>query len=235
MPVSMWTRMYDLLYLFFPRFCLYCGKRLNEDEQFLCLHCFCELPRTHYHRRTDNPAMRLFAGFNQIDEIAAFLFFEKDGNVQHLVHALKYHDNKQLAKYLGKIAALEMKADGIFAHIDMLIPVPLHPRKERKRGYNQAEWIAKGIEQVYHCPINKDLIIRNVNTVTQTRKTIYERNLNVEEIFSVTNAAALSGKHILLIDDVITTGATLRACINALNVVPDLRISIFALSAVQVL
>ncbi|MDR2233175.1 MAG: ComF family protein [Tannerella sp.] len=231
----MWTQIRNLLELFYPRLCLYCDKRLNDDEQFLCLHCFCELPRTHYHRRTDNPLLKLFTGFIRIDETAAFLFFEKDGNVQHLVHSLKYHDNKQLAGYLGKIAALEMKDDGLFGQIDMLVPVPLHRRKERKRGYNQAEWIAKGFVEVYHCPISKDMLIRNVDTVTQTRKTVYERNLNVEEIFSVSDVASLAGKHILLIDDVITTGATLRACIKALDAVPDLRISIFAVSAVQVL
>ena len=230
----MWTWIHNFLQLFYPRLCLYCDKRLTEDEQYLCLHCYCELPRTHYHRRTDNPVLKLFTGFFHIHEIAAFLFFEREGKVQDLVHAFKYYGNKQLAQYLGRIAAIEMKNDGLFRGIDMLIPVPLHPKKERKRGYNQSEWIAKGVESVYQYPVRCDLLYRNIDTVTQTRKTVYERNLNVEEIFAVNNADALEGKHILLIDDVITTGATLRACIKTLSAIPDIRISIFSLTTVQV-
>ena len=224
----------NFLQLFYPRLCLYCDNRLTENEQYLCLHCFCELPRTHYHRRVDNPVLKLFTGFFRIDEIAAFLFFEREGKVQKLVHSFKYFGNKHLAQFLGKMAALEMKTDGLFSHVDMLVPVPLYPKKERKRGYNQAEWIAKGVEQVYLCPIRTDVLQRNIDTVTQTRKTIYERHLNVEEIFSLKNMDALEGKHILLIDDVITSGATLRACIKVLNAIPDIRISIFSLTTVQV-
>ena len=231
----MWTWISNFLQLFYPRLCLCCDKRLTESEQYLCLHCYCELPRTHYHRRTDNPVLKLFAGFFQINEIAAFLFFTRDGKVQKLVHTFKYYGNKQLAQYLGRIAAIDMKNDGLFSHIDMLIPVPLHPKKERKRGYNQAEWIAKGVAQVYSCQIRTDVICRNIDTVTQTRKTVYERNLNVEEIFSLKEAFSLEGKHILLIDDVITTGATLRACIKTLSDIPDVRISLFSLTTIQVL
>jgi len=223
----------NFLQLFYPRLCLYCDKRLTESEQFLCLHCFCDLPRTHYHRRTDNPVMKLFTGFFHIHEIGSFLFFERDTKVQKLVHSFKYYGNKKLARYLGTIAAIEMKNDGLFSRLDMLIPVPLHPKKERRRGYNQAEWIAMGVEQVYPTPIRKDVIVRKVDTITQTRKTVYERNLNVEEIFSINNADSLEGKHVLLIDDVITTGATLRACIEALSAIPDIRISIFSLTVVQ--
>ena len=230
----MWIWMNNLLQLFYPRLCLGCDKRLTEDEQYLCLHCFCELPRTHYHRRTDNPVFKLFTGFFRINEIGSFLLFEKDGMVQRLVHSFKYWGNKQLAQYLGRIAFLEMKSDGLFSDIDILIPVPLHPKKERKRGYNQSEWIAKGVESVYPYPIRCDLLYRNKDTATQTRKTVYERNLNVEEIFFLKNAESIEGKHVLLIDDVITTGATLRACIKTLSSIPDIRISIFSLTVVQV-
>ena len=230
----MWTWIHNFLQLFYPRLCLSCDKRLTEDELYLCLHCFCELPRTHYHRRTDNPVFKLFTGFFSIHEIATFLLFEKEGTVQRLVHSFKYWGNKQLAQYLGRVASLEMKVDGLLSDIDMLIPVPLHPKKERKRGYNQSEWIAKGIESVYSYPIRCDVLYRNIDTVTQTRKTVYERNLNVEEIFAVNNTDSLAGKHILLIDDVITTGATLRACIKTLSSIPNIRISIFSLTVVKV-
>ena len=231
----MWTWIHDFLQLFYPRLCLFCQKKLVENEQHLCLHCFCDLPHTNYHKRTYNPVLKLFAGMPCINEIGTFLLFERNGKVQNLIHSIKYYGNKQLAKYMGRIAAAEMKTDGLFNGIDMLMPVPLHPKKERKRGYNQAEWIAKGIEEVYHYPIQKDILCRQIDTATQTSKTIYDRHRNVEEIFVVKNAELLAGKHILLIDDVITTGATLSACIKTLTDVPDIRISIFSLSVVRVL
>ena len=224
----------DLLLLFYPRLCILCEKQLIEDERHICMHCFCDLPRTNYHLRLHNPTIKLFAGTLQINKILSFLLFEKDGKVQQLVHSIKYYGNKQLAKYLGKIAAIEMEADGFFQGIDWLIPVPLHPKKERKRGYNQSEWIAKGIETVCQCPIEKDVLYRTIDTDSQTRKTIYERHLHTEEIFSVKNVDTLRGKHILLIDDVITTGATLNACIKALSAIQDIRISIFSLSVVHI-
>ena len=229
----MWIN--DLLLLFYPRLCILCENRLTEDEQYICLHCFCDLPRTNYHKRQHNPTLKLFAGMLQINKIITFLLFEKDGKVQRLIHSIKYYDNKQLAEYLGRIAAIEMKTDGLLKGIDMLIPVPLHPRKKRKRGYNQSEWIAKGIETVCQCPIENDVLYRIIDTDSQTRKTIYERHRNMEEIFSLKNADTLRGKHILLIDDVITTGATINSCIKTLSVIPDLRISIFSLSVVHVL
>ena len=228
----MWI--HDLLQLFYPRLCITCENKLTEDEQYVCLYCFCDLPRTNFHQHMHNPMMKLFAGTLQINKIAAFLLFERNGKVQHLIHSIKYFGNKQLARHLGRIASMEMIEDGLFQGIDWLIPVPLHPKKERKRGYNQAEWIAKGIEAVCHCQIEKDVLQRVMYTDSQTRKTLYERHRNVEEIFSLKNADSLKGKHILLIDDVITTGATLNACIKTLSAIPDIRISVFALTTVQV-
>jgi ComF family protein len=231
--MSTWIN--DLLQLFYPRLCVLCENRLTTDEQHICLHCFCDLPRTNFHQHMHHPVMKLFAGTFQLNKIATFLLFEKDGKVQRLIHSIKYFGNKRLAKHMGRIASLEMMADGLFQGIDLLIPVPLHPKKERKRGYNQSEWIAKGIEEVCRCPIEKEVLRRVLYTDSQTRKTIYERHRNVEEIFSLKNADSLAGKHILLIDDVITTGATLNACMKTLSTVPDLRISIFSLSVAQVL
>ena len=223
-----------LLGLFFPRLCVLCDQLLTGDEKHICMHCFCDLPRTNYHQRLHNPLLKLFGGTTQINQISSFLLFEKDGNVQHLIHSIKYFGNKQLAKYIGRIAALEMIDDGMFRGIDALIPVPLHPKKQWKRGFNQSEWIAKGIETVCQCPIETGVLFRKIHTDTQTRKTIYERHLNVEEIFSLKNADSLIGKHILLIDDVITTGATINACIKTLSTIPNIHISIFSLSVVRV-
>ncbi|MDR2139790.1 MAG: ComF family protein [Tannerella sp.] len=224
---------FDILQLFYPRLCLLCGQTLLTVEQHLCLHCLCDLPRTYYHKRSDHPMHKHYAGIPQIRNVSAFLFFEKDGKAQTLIHAIKYYGNKHLAEQLGCLASLEMKPYGLLEDIDCLIPVALHPKRERQRGYNQSEWIARGIASVCRRPVNRDTLYRNVFTVTQTRKTFYERHLNTEKIFGLRNPDALAGKHVLLIDDVITTGATSIACIETLTTVPDIRISVFALAVVS--
>jgi ComF family protein len=177
--------------------------------------------------------LTLYAGFPQIREAAAFLLYEKEGIAQKLIHRFKYHDNKKLAEYLGKIASLDMHADGLFQDVDFLMPVPLHPGKERQRGYNQSYRIACGMASVYRFPVRNDVLYRKVYTMTQTRKSRYERHLNTENVFEVKDAQTCAGKHVLLIDDVITTGATSIACIEALTMaIPDIRISVFSLAMV---
>ena len=220
----------ELVNLFFPRQCMLCGTPLVKDEQYICLTCFCDLSKTNYHFNKRNPAWNLFSGYMQVNEVTSYLFFEKDGTTQQLIHSLKYHGNKELAIWLSRIAAAELKAVGFYASIDTILPVPLHPKKEKRRGYNQSEWIAKGFSSIYGCPIDNKRIKRIADTKTQTRKSIYERHVNVEKIFEITNPDQLFGKHILLIDDVITTGATVSSCIETLLTVPEIKISIFSLS-----
>ncbi|MDR1455756.1 MAG: ComF family protein [Tannerella sp.] len=227
-----WMKMPDVLQLFYPRLCLLCGRPLLTEEQDMCLYCLCDLPLTYYYKRPDNPMRKFYAGFSQIRNVSAFLFFEKEGMAQTLIHAIKYHGNRHLASQLGCMAALEMKTYGLFEDIDCLVPVALHPKRERQRGYNQSEWIARGMASVCQRPVNRDALHRNVPTTTQTRKSFYERHLNVEKIFEIRNPDALAGQHVLLIDDVVTTGATTIACIDALIAVPDIRISVFALAIV---
>jgi ComF family protein len=228
----MWMKRFDLLQLFYPRRCLLCGRTLLTEEQHLCLYCLCDLPRTRYHQRLDNPMRKLYAGIPQIRELSAFLFFERNGRAQTLVHAIKYHGNKYLAEQLGSLASSEIKPSGQLDDIDCLIPVALHPQRERQRGYNQSEWIARGMASVYRRPINSNALYRNIPTATQTRRSFYERHLNVEKIFGIRNPDALAGKHVLLVDDVVTTGATTTACIHMLATIPDIRISVFALAIV---
>ncbi|MDR1676274.1 MAG: ComF family protein [Tannerella sp.] len=223
---------FNLLQLFYPHLCLLCGRSLLTAERHLCLYCLCDLPRTRYHRRPDHPMRKLYAGIPQIRNVSAFLFFERNGCAQKLIHAIKYHGNKDLARQLGFLASLEIKPDGLFDDVDCLIPVALHPKRERQRGYNQSEWIARGMASVCQRPVNRNALYRHIATATQTRKSFYERHLNVEKIFGIRNPDALAGKHVLLIDDVITTGATSIACIEALTTVPDIRISVFALAVV---
>ena len=221
----------DFVNLFYPYHCMLCEKPLIEGEQHICIDCLCDLPKTNYHVNKGNPARALFTGYHQVSEVTAFLFFEKDGITQKLIHSLKYYGNKPLAEYIGRMAALELQNYGFYASVESIIPIPLHPKKEKKRGYNQSEMIAKGISSVYGCNIESKLLKRVTDTKSQTQnKSIFDRHVNVEKIFKVTDIEHLYGKHILLVDDVITTGATSSSCIDALLSVPDIKISIFSLS-----
>jgi ComF family protein len=220
----------ELVNLFYPNFCLLCGYPLVKSERFICLHCHCNIPKTNYHIHKANPARDLFAGYAQVNEATSYLFFEKDGSTQRLIHTLKYYGNKELAAFLGRMAARELKEAGIYASIDTILPIPLHPKKEKRRGYNQSAWIAKGIASVYGCGIDTNRLKRIANTESQTLKPVYDRHVNVENIFFLTDPEYFYGKHILLIDDVITTGATVSSCIDALIAVPEIKISIFSLS-----
>lgn len=220
----------DLLDLFYPRLCLLCKKMLLAEERQLCLHCLCDLPRTYYHRRDDHPLLPLFAGISSLQHLTAFLFYEEGGRVQSLIHSFKYRGNKRLAERLGRMAARELQADGFFCNIDVCVPVPLHRRRQRRRGYNQAEWIARGLATVYHCPVDTQTLVRAVDTETQTHKSAYERRMNVAEAFCLSRPERLANKHVLLVDDVLTTGATLLSCIDCLMRIPRISISVFTLA-----
>ncbi|WP_297903167.1 ComF family protein [uncultured Parabacteroides sp.] len=221
----------NLLNLFFPNACKICGRPLIEGEEQICLECLCDLPHTGYHKQAGNPVEQLFTGKNKIEYATAYLRYEKGGKVQSLVHSLKYHENKELGYLLGRQIARELNADhSPICTADLIIPVPLHPRKKRKRGYNQSEWIASGIRSILEIPIDTQSLARVTPTSSQTHKTIYERWLNVYSIFNVVSSENLKNKHILLIDDVITTGATISACAQALSEIPGIRISVLALS-----
>jgi ComF family protein len=224
----------DFTSLFYPYLCLLCQNPLIENERHICLNCLHNLPETNYHINKGNPARALFAGFPQVNEATAFLFFEEDGKAQQLIHLFKYYGNKPLAEFLGRIAAIKLKEYGFFASVDTIIPVPLHPKKEKKRGYNQSGLIANGISSIYGCNTDMETIKRVANTQSQTCKSVYERHVNVEKIFQLTNAENLIGKHILLVDDVITTGATTSACIEILSKIPGIKISIFSLAIVTI-
>jgi ComF family protein len=223
----------DLVNLFYPHRCILCRNMLVENERHLCLHCLSDLPETGYYLNKDNPGRRLFAGFPQVNDVAAFMFFEQGGKARQLVHALKYHGNKSLAEFLGRIAAIQLKDAGFYAPLDAVVPIPLHPKKEKKRGYNQSELIARGISSVLGCGVDTAGIERIVDTESQTRKSVYDRHLNVDKIFRPTNAVDLRGKHLLLVDDVMTTGATMSAAIETLMEIPGIRISLFSLTIVM--
>ncbi|MDR2146549.1 MAG: ComF family protein [Tannerella sp.] len=220
----------DVIDLFYPKACLLCRKSLIEGEEHLCMDCLCDLPKTNFHRNTENPAKELFAGYPNVPEALSFLFYEKEGITQEIVHSIKYYGNRNLARYMGRLAALDIYESGYYQDIDAIIPIPLHKKKKRKRGFNQSEILSLGISEIYCKPVDTKSVIRSVHTSSQTKKTVYDRHTNVENIFKTVDIEALKGKHVLLVDDVITTGATTSACIDALSVVPDLKISVFSLA-----
>lgn len=220
----------DLLNLFYPRLCLLCQTPLVEGEERICLHCSEHLPYTHFTDTKANPVCLLFREKISFVAATALLHFQKGGNGQKLIHSLKYHGNKNLGYELGRRAAMVYQETGLFDSVDLLLPVPLHPERMRKRGYNQSEWIARGIQSATGIAIDTTSLSRIQKTESQTRKQLFERPENVEDIFRLDNADALKNKHVLLLDDVITTGSTLSACAATLKAIPGIRISLFSIA-----
>ena len=222
--------LYYLTELIFPRLCVACGDKLIEQEQWICLHCLHHIPRTNYHLMPDNPVAQLFYGRVQIEFATSFFYFSKGSNYQTLLHQLKYKGMKELGAEMGKHFGVDLLQSNDFRSVDLICPVPLHPSKEKKRGYNQSWWIASGLAAQLQKPISAGNLKRITATDSQTRKTRFERWQNVEGIFELSNPVAFSGKHILLIDDVVTTGSTLEACAQAILSKTNARVSIATLA-----
>lgn len=225
--MSIWS---DIWELFFPRYCVVCSRRLLKDESHLCLSCLGKMPRTGMHLQTDNVMEKNLWGKLPLGKATAFLHYAKGNDVQKILYALKYYGNASLGVFLGRVMAAELRSSGFFQGIDYIVPVPLHERKKRKRGYNQSEMLANGLSGVTGIPVFKHLIVRSRYTETQTHKGSFERWMNVQDVFSCSCPEELEGKHILLVDDVMTTGATVVACADALSGVSRLRISVLTLA-----
>lgn len=210
--------------LFYPTVCAACGIPLFKWENLVCTRCRSLLPKTGYELNEDNPLAGLFYGKVRLKAVTACFFFSKEGKVQHLIHELKYKGNGDVGVFLGQELGKTLKEAPLFQDVDFLIPVPLHPKREKERGYNQSMMIAQGIAEVTGIPIGDKYLIRSMYTATQTHKTKAERWENVKDIFEVRNADTLEGKYVLLIDDVLTTGATLEACALKLSAVPGIAI-----------
>jgi ComF family protein len=227
MKFQLLTYLTELLY---PRLCVVCGDRLIDHEKWICLNCLHHIPRTNFHLQSDNPVSRLFYGRVNIEYATAFFYFSKGSKYQTLLHDLKYRGMKELGEEIGKHFAIDLLKSPEFNSIDIVCPVPLHPSKEKKRGYNQSWWIASGIAKQMNKELSGNNLFRNTATETQTRKSRFARWQNVEGIFELSDPRAFSGKHILLIDDVVTTGATLEACATAILSVTNAKISIATLA-----
>ncbi len=200
----------DFLQLFFPEYCNACGVQLFHGEKSICTNCLFDLPYTDFHLYPENPVARLFWGRIYCQEVMALLYFRKGTKVQHLIHHLKYKGQTDLGFKLGS-----MIGERLFQTCqkpDLIIPVPLHQKKESSRGYNQSKCIADGIAKVLQLPVDTRLLTRQVNTDTQTKRNRYNRFENMKTVFQVHQPQYLKNKHVLLVDDVITTGATLEAC-----------------------
>lgn len=214
--------------LFFPKNCEACGKSLLKKEYFLCTQCLYDIPRTKFHEKEDNVLNRLFYGITKIKYSTALYFFKKGSKFQTLIHKLKYNCQKELGIELGKMSGNEIRGS-FFEEADMIIPVPLHPSKQRRRGYNQSELIAEGLSESFKKEYRNDVLIRAVFTETQTKKTLEERRKNVKSAFKVILPDEVKGKHILLIDDVVTTGSTLASCANELIKYENVTVSVAVL------
>ena len=202
----------DFFDLFFPRCCLACTGPLVKGEQTICTGCRSELPRTHYHHfDEENPIQRRLSGRIPIRHGWAFLKFRKQGIVQKLLHHLKYNNHPEVGVILGRIYGHELLTAGFASAFDLIVPVPLHPSRKRKRGYNQSAAFAEGLSSSLGVPWNETVSIRMIKTETQTRRSKQERWENVKDVFAVEKSSVINLR-ILLVDDVITTGATIEAC-----------------------
>lgn len=195
--------------------------------------CSYHLPKTWYHLDPDNPVSRIFWGRAQIENAASFLHFNKGNQVQHLIHHLKYKERKDVGVWLGLNYGAFLKNSPLFRSAEAIIPVPLHRKRLQSRGFNQSAQFGTGLASSMMIPVEEELLFRTGLSETQTRKSRYKRWENVSGIFDVRDGWKFSGKHLLLVDDVITTGATLEACVHALNSIPDVRISIATIATTR--
>jgi ComF family protein len=216
--------------LFYPKLCVICGEPLFEGENFFCLHCFLNLPKTRYHLNSDNLSFDRFLGKVPIQKATSYLYYNKAGIGQKLVAEIKYKGNIYLGEWLGSYLANDLQKSGFFEGIDYLVPVPLHPGKYRKRGFNQSEILAQGIASVTHIHLETQNLYRAKATVSQTRKGVYDRWKNTVGIFELKDKQLFSEKHVLLIDDVLTTGATLEACVICLLKSSEIKISLLTIA-----
>ena len=223
----------DFFALFFPNFCLGCHDGLMKGEEMICTNCLAELPLLDYYNTVDNPIVNRFVGRIPIKHGWALLKFQKTGIVQNLIHQLKYNGRPEVGIRLGKLFSMHLIQNGYEKEFDFLIPVPLHKSKKRRRGYNQSEMIAKGIGEVLHIPYSDSIVMRVTATNTQTKKSKIERWENVSLAFRVVDGQSVLGKRILVIDDVITTGATIEACAKSLLEAGAAEVSIACLAEVS--
>ena len=217
----------DLLY---PQLCFACGKHPKPKETSICIHCYCNITPTNYHLMPKNPVLERFWGRVELEHASSSFAFSKGGLLQHLIHQLKYESKPEIGIELGKMYGVLLKDTPPYNTVDYIIPVPLHPKKEHLRGYNQAAMFAKGLAASMEKKWSEAYLVRVENTATQTKKSRLDRFAKVEHAFGVALEGEIKGKHLLLVDDVITTGATLEACAHKLLTVRGVKVSLAAIA-----
>ena len=219
----------DIVSLFYPSYCYVCGKPLTKIEKLFCTDCLFNLPLTNNHLYKENATTELFYGRANIKYATSLFTYNKGSKYKNLLYELKYDDKTEIGFELGRFLGIAIKESPYIKDLDLIVPVPLHPKKMRIRGYNQSTWIAKGIADILKVKIDEKTLIRNTHTKTQTKKNRIERWENVKSVFDI-KTKFFEGKHILLVDDVITTGATIEACINVINDSCNTKITIATLA-----
>ena len=228
--ISLWK---DFLTLLYPRICAICQRRLIGGEEHFCLFCQSHIPRTNYHTTQENAAALRFEGKMIFQQASSFLYYNKGGNGQKIVAEIKYYKNEKLGTHMGRLMAKEIQDSGFFDNIQGIIPIPLHKKKLKIRGFNQAEVIAQGISEVTGIPLYARSLFRQVANTTQTRKSALARWMNTKDIFTLIPETDFSGQHLLLVDDVLTTGSTLEACAHPFLKDRSIRISILTLAITE--
>lgn len=206
----------DFISLLYPKYCFACNEGLVKGEETICSRCMLELPRTNYHFEPENALFKRLSGRIELRFALAFFLFRKGGRVQHLLHSLKYNNHPEIGETLGEVYGEELVQANYGEQFNVIVPVPLHASRKRKRGYNQSEEFAKGLSKSLKIPFSGDALERTTKTETQTRKSKLKRWQNVSEVFQLKHHDQISNKHVLLVDDVITTGATIEACAQVL-------------------
>jgi ComF family protein len=219
----------DFSHLAFPFNCYGCNKALDSHELPVCDDCREGLPVTRYWEYDDNTVKKLFWGKITLEHACAFTFFTKGGIIQHLIHELKYKGKTRVGELMGNFFAERLKGT-VYESVDVVVPVPLHSKRLRSRGYNQCDYIAGGIATSMGKSYNLSVVQRLRANETQTKKGVYDRWINVQELFRVHGPQFVKDKHVLLVDDVVTTGSTLEACAGAILQVPGTRVSVAALA-----
>ena len=221
----------DLIDLIFPRHCCVCGETLSRQECDICLNCLYTLPKIEPHHKKE--IEQIFWGKIDIERAASFMYYRKGSPYNALMHKLKYKDVPEVGTRLAEMAAKELMDSGFFNGITRIVPLPLSKKKQRKRGYNQSEHIARGFADILNVPVMTDIIIAEKGHETQTNKGIHERWLNTQGIFSAQDKDCLKDKHVLIVDDVVTTGATLLSAALTIADVPGIKISLATLGVAR--
>ena len=223
----------SVINLFFPKVCYACHALLNDNEFDVCTHCRNDLPVTNFHFNKDDSVLKIFYGRVKVEHATALLRFEKKGIVQQLIHGLKYKGQQDIGVFLGDWLGGELSSVKEYQDIDLVIPVPLHDKKLRKRGYNQVAKFAQQIAAALHVEYVDNVLLKITNTESQVLKKRLARWSHNDELFTLQNKNLIANKHVLLVDDLITTGATMEACISVLKQAKNVKISIAAMAIAQ--